>query len=157
MEVVGVYRIFERSNVRNVQYNEYYGDGDLKGYESVKNFYGINTVTKLECIGHVQKRVGGAVASIKKTTKGLGGKNKLTDKLIDRIQNYYGIAIRNNVGNLQKMMSSVIAAFFTVYLEKTIHCMDSVLKDLRVGVVTKGQKQLGVPSKKLSKDFLIKL
>ncbi|GFV58591.1 uncharacterized protein LOC101238613 [Trichonephila clavipes] len=56
----------------------------------------------------------GAVASIKKkTTKGLGGKNKLTDKLIDRIQNYYEIAIRNNVGNLQKMMSSsVIAAFF---------------------------------------------
>ncbi|GFV66544.1 uncharacterized protein LOC101238613 [Trichonephila clavipes] len=45
-------------------------------------------------------------------TKGLGGKNKLTDKLIDRIQNYYGIAIRSNVGNLQKMMSSVIAAFF---------------------------------------------
>ncbi|GFV54003.1 uncharacterized protein TNCV_4883291 [Trichonephila clavipes] len=127
MEVVGAYRIFERSNVRNVQYNEYYGDGDSKGYESVKNVYGINTVTKLECIGHVQKR------------------------------NYYGIAIRNNVGNLQKMMSSVIAAFFTVYLEKTIHCMDSVLKDLRVGVVTKGQKQLGVPSKKLSKDFLIKL
>ncbi|GFT33741.1 uncharacterized protein LOC101238613 [Trichonephila clavipes] len=82
MEVVGAYRIFERSNVRDVQYNEYYGDGDSKGYESVKNFYGINTVTKLECIGHVQKR------------------------------NYYGIAIRSNVGNLQKMMSSVIAAFF---------------------------------------------
>ncbi|GFV49334.1 histone-lysine N-methyltransferase SETMAR [Trichonephila clavipes] len=57
MEVVGAYRIFERSNVRNVQYNEYYGDGDSKGYESVKNFYGINTVTKLECIGHVQKRI----------------------------------------------------------------------------------------------------
>ncbi|GFV21052.1 uncharacterized protein TNCV_198951 [Trichonephila clavipes] len=30
MEVVGAYRIFERSNVRNVQYNEYYGDGDSK-------------------------------------------------------------------------------------------------------------------------------
>ncbi|GFW66758.1 uncharacterized protein TNCV_3783281 [Trichonephila clavipes] len=59
MEVVGAYRIFESSNVRDVQYNEYYGDGDSKGYESVKNFYGINTVTKLECIGHVQKRVGG--------------------------------------------------------------------------------------------------
>ncbi|GFX86250.1 uncharacterized protein LOC101238613 [Trichonephila clavipes] len=35
--------------------------------------------------------------------------------------------------------------------------MDSVLKDLRVGVVTKGQKQLGVPSEKLSKDFLKKI
>ncbi|GFV67310.1 CCHC-type domain-containing protein [Trichonephila clavipes] len=112
MEVVGAYRIFERSNVRNVQYNEYYGDGDSKGYESVKNFYGINTVTKLECIGHVQKRVDLRFRQIKKKKKGLGGKNKLTDKLIDRIQNYYGIAIRNNVGNLQKMMSSVIAAFF---------------------------------------------
>ncbi|GFU83987.1 uncharacterized protein LOC101238613 [Trichonephila clavipes] len=71
--------------------NEYYGDGDSKGYESVKNFYGINTVTKLECIGHVQKRVG-AVASIKES--------------------------HDPKGNLQKMMSSVIAAFFTVYLKK---------------------------------------
>ncbi|GFW88012.1 uncharacterized protein TNCV_216841 [Trichonephila clavipes] len=160
MEVVGAYRIFERSNVRNVQYNEYYGDGDSKGYESVKNFYGINTVTKLECIGHVQKRVGGRFRQLKKTTKGLGGKNKLTDKLIDRIQNYYGIAIRNNVGNLQKMMSSVIAAFFHCVSGKnnSLHGHSFIfLKDLRVGVVTKGQKQLGVPSKKLSKDFLIKL
>ncbi|GFV34199.1 uncharacterized protein LOC101238613 [Trichonephila clavipes] len=64
MEVVGAYRIFERSNVRDVQYNEYYGDGDSKGYESVKNFYGINTVTKRECIG--QETCRGAVASIKK-------------------------------------------------------------------------------------------
>ncbi|GFT06348.1 uncharacterized protein LOC101238613 [Trichonephila clavipes] len=69
MEVVGAYCIFERSNVRNVQYNEYYGDGDSKGYESVKNFYGINTVTKLECIGHVQKRVAGRLRQLKKTTK----------------------------------------------------------------------------------------
>ncbi|GFV21007.1 uncharacterized protein LOC101238613 [Trichonephila clavipes] len=71
MEVVGAYHIFERSNVRNVQYNEYYGDGDSKGYESVKNFYGINTVTKLECIGHVQKRVGGRLRQLKKTTKAI--------------------------------------------------------------------------------------
>ncbi|GFU79185.1 uncharacterized protein LOC101238613 [Trichonephila clavipes] len=101
MEVVGAYRIFERSNVRNVQYNEYYGDGDSEGYESVKNFYGINTVTKLECIGHVQKRVGGGL-SIKKNDERFERENKLTDKLIDRIQNYYRIAIRSNVGNLQK-------------------------------------------------------
>ncbi|GFU99672.1 uncharacterized protein LOC101238613 [Trichonephila clavipes] len=71
MEVVGAYCIFERSNVRNVQYNEYYGDGDSKGYESVKNFYGINTVTKLECIGHVQKRVAGRLRQLKKTTNAM--------------------------------------------------------------------------------------
>ncbi|GFV85416.1 hypothetical protein TNCV_3772411 [Trichonephila clavipes] len=48
MEVVGACHIFERSNVRNVQYSEYYGDGDSKGHEAVKNFYGTNSVTKLE-------------------------------------------------------------------------------------------------------------
>ena len=28
----------------------------------------------------------------------MGGKAKLTDRMIDRLQNYYGIAIRSNVG-----------------------------------------------------------
>ncbi|GFX80897.1 hypothetical protein TNCV_1908901 [Trichonephila clavipes] len=60
----------------NVEYllmsNEYYGDGDSKGYEAVKNFCGTNSVTKLECIGHVQKRVGGWLRQLKKTMKGLG-------------------------------------------------------------------------------------
>ncbi|GFV05766.1 uncharacterized protein TNCV_1129891 [Trichonephila clavipes] len=59
METVGAYRIFERSeNHRKLQYTDYYGDGDSKAYESVKNMYAPNTVNKLECIGHVQKRVG---------------------------------------------------------------------------------------------------
>ncbi|GFX65505.1 uncharacterized protein LOC101238613 [Trichonephila clavipes] len=78
--VVGAYRLFERSNARNVQYSEYYGDGDSKGYEAAKYFYGTNSVSKLECIRQVQKRVE-VVASIKKTIKDLGGKTKLTDKL----------------------------------------------------------------------------
>ncbi|GFU82325.1 uncharacterized protein TNCV_4148921 [Trichonephila clavipes] len=39
MEVVGDYRIYLRDQMRKcVQYNEYYGDGDSKGYESVKTF-----------------------------------------------------------------------------------------------------------------------
>ncbi|GFV70553.1 hypothetical protein TNCV_4958021 [Trichonephila clavipes] len=38
METVGAYRIFERSeNHRKLQYTDYYGDGDSKAYESVKN------------------------------------------------------------------------------------------------------------------------
>ncbi|GFX27287.1 uncharacterized protein TNCV_3340991 [Trichonephila clavipes] len=59
MEVAGAYRMLERSNVRNAQCSEYYGDGDSKGYEAVKIFYGTNSETKLDCIGDVQKRVGG--------------------------------------------------------------------------------------------------
>ncbi|GFT68367.1 uncharacterized protein LOC101238613 [Trichonephila clavipes] len=65
LEVVGAYRIFERSNVRHVKYSVYYGDGDSKGYEALKNFYGTNSATKLECIGHVQKRVGERLRQLK--------------------------------------------------------------------------------------------
>ena len=34
--------------------------------------------------------------NLKKKEKRLGGKGKLTDRIIDKLQNYYGIAIRSN-------------------------------------------------------------
>lgn len=123
METVGVYRIFERSKkLRNLCYTEYYGDGDSKAFNTVKDIYGENSVNKLECIGHIQKRVGTRLRKLKKTTKGLSGKGKLTDRFIDKLQNYYGIAIRSNVGNLQSMQKSVIAAFY--------HCCSNTKKSM---------------------------
>ncbi|GFV53845.1 uncharacterized protein TNCV_4208961 [Trichonephila clavipes] len=113
METVGVYRIFERSEAnRSLRYTSYYGDGDSKAFNNVKDIYGYDSVVKYECIGHVQKRVGSRLRKLKKCTKGLGGKGKLTDKFIDTLQNYFGIAIRSNVGNLSNMQTAVIAAFF---------------------------------------------
>ncbi|GFX00025.1 uncharacterized protein TNCV_3080211 [Trichonephila clavipes] len=57
MEALGALRIFERSLIkRGLQYTEYYGDGDSKGFLQVKDIYGENSVTKLECIGHIQKK-----------------------------------------------------------------------------------------------------
>ncbi|GFW09659.1 uncharacterized protein TNCV_1393601 [Trichonephila clavipes] len=113
METVGAHRIFERTeNHRKLQYTDYYGDGDSKAYESVKNMYAPNTVNKLECIGHVQKRVGSHLRKLKKSVKGLRGKGKLTDNFIDKLENYYGIAIRSNTKNLANMQSAVIAAFY---------------------------------------------
>ena len=35
--------------------------------------------------------------------KTVGGKGQLTDKVIDKMQNYYGKAIRGNKGNLEGM------------------------------------------------------
>ncbi|GFX10232.1 uncharacterized protein TNCV_1866301 [Trichonephila clavipes] len=90
----------------------YYGDGDSKAFNNVKDIYGYDSVVKYECIGHVQKRVGSRLRKLKKSTKSLGGKGKLTDKFIDTLQNYFGIAIRSNVGNLSNMQTAVIAAFF---------------------------------------------
>ncbi|GBN83045.1 hypothetical protein AVEN_39397-1 [Araneus ventricosus] len=118
MESVGGFRSFERSvSKRELQYTEYYGDGDFKAFLKVKDIYWEDTVTKLECIGHVQKRVGSRLRKFLKKTKKLGGKGKLTDKFIDKLQNYYGIAIRSNVRSIEKMQSAVIAAFF--------HCCSS--------------------------------
>ncbi|GFT41462.1 uncharacterized protein TNCV_3942251 [Trichonephila clavipes] len=113
METVGVYRIFERSEAnRSLRYTSYYGDGDSKAFNNGKDIYGYDSVVKYECIGHVQKRVGSRLRKLKKFTKGLGGKGKLTDKFIETLQNYFGIAIRSNIGNLSNMQTAVIAAFF---------------------------------------------
>ena len=42
---------------------------------------------KRECVGHVQKRVGTALRKPKKDAPALGGKGKLTDAMIDKLQN----------------------------------------------------------------------
>lgn len=123
METVGASRIFSRSiKNRALEYTEYYGDGDSKAFMNVKDTYGENSVVKLECIGHIQKRVGSRLRKLKTTTKGLSGRGKLTDAFIDRLQNYYGIAIRSNVGNLAEMQKNVIAALF--------HCASSANKPM---------------------------
>ena len=41
--------------------------------------------------------------------KGIAGAGRLTDKMIDTLQNYYGFAIRQNAGNLPGMVKAVNA------------------------------------------------
>ena len=53
--------------------------------------------------------------------KGLGDKGKLTDITIDRLQNYYGIAIRSNQEDLVNMKNLIFSALFhCASSEKTI-------------------------------------
>ena len=123
METEGVKRIFQRSeNERNLQYTEYFGDGDSKAYAEVENVYDGIHVEKTECVGHVQKRVGTALRKLKKENKGIDGKGKLTDAMIDKLQNYYGIAIRSNSADLEAMRSAIYASLF--------HCSSSKKKKL---------------------------
>ena len=125
MEPEGVDRIFRRSvELHNMQYTEYYGDGDSNSFSRVQDVHqdsGI-TVEKKECIGHVQKRVGTALRKLKRQNPGLGGKGKLTDGTIDKLQNYYGIAIRANVGNLAGMKKAIHASL--------MHCASSESRPL---------------------------
>ena len=96
MEVAGAATIFGRSMEKhNLRYTQFYGAGDSKSYEKVKNLYTDVVVEKLECVGHIQKRVGNRLRKKKMEVKGLGGKKRLTDELINRLQNYFGIAISN--------------------------------------------------------------
>ena len=53
---------------------QFYGDGDRKSVPTVKVTYPVVTACKLECVGHVQKRVGTRLRNLKKNAKGLGGK-----------------------------------------------------------------------------------
>ena len=115
MEPEGALRMFNRSEtLHNLRYTELYGDGDSKSHSQVKNVYNEQDieVVKQECIGHVKKRVGTALRNLKKETLGLGGKGKLTNAMIDKMQNYYGIAIRFNIGNVEEMKKAVLASFF---------------------------------------------
>ena len=114
MEPEGPLRIFNRSVETNkLRYSEFYGDGDSKSYAAVKGVYEEDnvTVTKKECVGNVQKRVGTALRKLKKDNKGLGGKGRLTDAMIDKLQNYYGIAIRTNCKDIDSMKKAIYAAF----------------------------------------------
>ena len=51
----------------------------------------------MECVGHTQKWLGTRLRNIVKSTKGtanpIHSKNKLTETVINIMQNYYGLAI----------------------------------------------------------------
>uniref|UniRef100_A0A0B7BM11 Mutator-like transposase domain-containing protein n=1 Tax=Arion vulgaris TaxID=1028688 RepID=A0A0B7BM11_9EUPU len=119
-EAVGAVRIFSWSEqMRKLRYKQYLGEGDSASFKKVLETkpYGNLEVEKLECVGHIQKRCGTRLRKLKNENKrlklddrkGLGGIGRLTDKKIDTLQNYYGFAIRQNPGNLDKMLCDIMA------------------------------------------------
>ena len=79
--------------------------------------YGEIAPKKLECIGHVQKRLGTRLRKIRSDMKSIkladgnniSGKGRLIDRLINKMQNYFGMAIRQNLGQFYAMKKSVLA------------------------------------------------
>ena len=77
METEDAVRIFNHSIKKNgLQYTNYIGDGDSSALKKVSesNPYPNKPVEKLECVGHIQKRVGVGFLSLVKEHKGIGGK-----------------------------------------------------------------------------------
>lgn len=124
MESEGAVKIFQRSvSSRGVKYIEYLGDGDSKGYNRVvaAKPYGENIdIVKLECVGHVHKRMGSRLRRLVQEWKGrkledgkgMSGSKRLTGTEIDKLQDYYGKAIRENTGNIDSMQRAVWATYF---------------------------------------------
>lgn len=103
-----------------VRYTQFLGDGDSKAYKCVieSEPYRDVQIKKVECVGHVQKRMGTRLRKLKhtlRTTVLSDGKllrGRLTDKTINELQQYYGMAIRNNTNNLENMRKAVWATYF---------------------------------------------
>ncbi|XP_011873476.1 PREDICTED: uncharacterized protein LOC105565135 [Vollenhovia emeryi] len=92
MEVDGVLKMFQRSEeLHNVKYANYVGDGDSKTF---KETHGYST------------------SKSEKKSKGLGGKGKLTGKLIDELSIYYGLAIRRNSTSIENMRNDIWATLY---------------------------------------------
>lgn len=120
MDASGMLSIFQRSVEKySARYTEFLGDGDSKAHKAIveEAVYGPAEVKKLECVGHVQKRLGSRLQSLKKRLgqtrledgKSIGGIGRLTKNRIDKLQVYYGNAIRDNSHNIQAMQNAVMA------------------------------------------------
>ena len=86
----------------------------------------IKQVKNPECVGHIQKRLGSRLRKLKSTKKGplsngktLGGKGRLTDKMINKLQNYFGIVIRHCAGKTIFEMKKAIG-------EVLFHCSEAL-------------------------------
>ena len=121
METEAVKKIWQKSVAKHgLRYTTYIGDGDSKGHAAVRHMqvYGDIDVVKEECVGHVQKRVGKSLRDLKQRLgsqklaegKSIGGRGRLTDKLIDSLQNYYGRAVRDHSGSVPEMMRAIWAS-----------------------------------------------
>ena len=126
--------IWQRSVAKyGLRYTSMLCDGDSKSYHYIveREVYGKDVaIKKEECINHVSKRMGTALRNLKEqcTAKGesIGGKGKLTNYLITKIQNYYGRAIKDNHTDIRLMKQRIFAILFhltsTDRTPRHMHC-----------------------------------
>ena len=111
MEAAGAVSICKQSvDKYKLRYTIFIQEGDTNSFGKVVEAkpYGDMLPIKLECVGHVQNRLGIRLRQLRKDCKGkklgdgkgLTGRGRLTDKCINTVQNYYDMAIRQNTDTL---------------------------------------------------------
>jgi hypothetical protein len=144
MVAAGAMRIFERSYISwGLKYTNMLGDGDYFTHNNIVESmpYGEGCIpNKLEWIGNVQKGVG---SRLRKNTnkgvklsegKGLGSKGRLTDGKIDVLQNYYGLAVRENLDDVNNTARAIKAVLYHVASTSRIHNITFVQMEITFGV-----------------------
>lgn len=116
MEVEAALTMFQRSlSKHGLRYTTVLSDGDSRTFHALSEaeVYGFIKVDKRDCINHVHKRMGTALRNLveKRKAQGeaLGGKGRLTQDKIKKIQNYYGYALRSNSHDVPGMKRAVQA------------------------------------------------
>ncbi|XP_077549490.1 uncharacterized protein LOC144162721 [Haemaphysalis longicornis] len=113
METEAAVRIWTRtpSNETPLRFTTFLSDGDSKAFNAVfeAKVYGETSIVKEDCTNHVAKRLG---TSIRKLKTPLPRGEKLKDGQIQKLQNYYRIAITSNRGNVQEMYRAIWASLF---------------------------------------------
>ena len=117
MEVECAKRLWTRSvEKNNFRYTTILSDGDSKAYDAVKalKVYGESKeIQKEDCINHVAKRIGTALRNLvevsKAQKKSIAGKGRLTKVKIQKIQNYYGRAIKDNCSDVELCKNRIMA------------------------------------------------
>lgn len=102
----------------------YIGDGDTKTFLELQKSHHVygkdKKLKKVECVGHIQKRMGSRLRELKRSMRGkkledsksLGVKGRLSDILIVELTIHYGGAIRNNKDSLMDMHKPIWAIYF---------------------------------------------
>ena len=104
---------------RKLRYTHCIGDRDSKAYLDIviNDPYPGTVVEKLECVEHIQKRVRNRLRNLRNTMKTpladgktLRGRGRLTDKIINKLQNYYGLALRQSTGTTVYQLKKTVGA-----------------------------------------------
>ena len=130
METAGLVDCFMSSaEIRKLRYTHYFGDGDFKAYLVIaKNDPNPGTVVeKLKCVEHIQKGVGNCLRNLRNTMKTplddgktLKWRGRLDDKIINKLQNYYGLALRKAQVQLSTNSKNLLELFYFIALKHLI-------------------------------------
>lgn len=174
MEPVGAVRIVTSIyNQHHLRIKGYLGDGDSRAFhkveEAVAKLDKPWQVIKLECVNHFAKRLGSrfrrAVQANKNQSvaggRGIGGRGRLTGKIIDKLQTYYSFLIRSLSSDVDLLSRRVMAMFEHTASSDRSHnhkdCDPLICKYLKDPSTYKHSEHTHVPRPvmiKLQADFL---